>query len=94
MGQELGGYDAEVSSTVDASPIARLLAQGKVGVTTKSQASRSGMRAYATSKLCNLLTARSLATSTFSQPRGLRVIAFNPGTYSWNAVSCGIKRLR
>jgi NAD(P)-dependent dehydrogenase (short-subunit alcohol dehydrogenase family) len=58
---------------------ARLLAEGKVGVTAKSQASRRGMRAYATSKLCNLLTARALATSTFSQQRGLRVIAFNPG---------------
>jgi len=58
---------------------ARLLAKGKVGVTAKSQASRPGMRAYATSKLCNLLTARALATSTFSQQRALRVIAFNPG---------------
>jgi NAD(P)-dependent dehydrogenase (short-subunit alcohol dehydrogenase family) len=53
------------------------LAQGQVRLNPKSKA--SGMRAYATSKLCNLLTARTLAWSTFAQERGLRVIAFNPG---------------
>src|SRR6202043_3245940 len=38
-----------------------------------------GMRAYAASKLCNLLTARALASSPVGQARALRVIAFNPG---------------
>ena len=38
-----------------------------------------GMRAYAASKLCNLLTARALAASPVGQARALRVIAFNPG---------------
>ena len=37
------------------------------------------LRAYAASKLCNLLTARALASSALAQERGLRVIAFNPG---------------
>lgn len=39
----------------------------------------SGFRAYATSKLCNLLTARAFATSTEVKARRLRVIAYNPG---------------
>ena len=38
-----------------------------------------GMRAYAASKLCNLLTARALAASPVAQARALRVVAFNPG---------------
>jgi NAD(P)-dependent dehydrogenase (short-subunit alcohol dehydrogenase family) len=54
------------------------LARGQVEL-TKAQGSRSGIRAYAASKLCNLLTARALASSDFAQDRGLRVIAFNPG---------------
>jgi len=45
----------------------------------KSQGPLSGLRAYAASKLCNVLTARALATSDFAQDRDLRVIAFNPG---------------
>jgi NAD(P)-dependent dehydrogenase (short-subunit alcohol dehydrogenase family) len=53
------------------------LAQGQVRLIPESKA--SGMRAYATSKLCNVLTARALASSNFAQERGLRVIAFNPG---------------
>jgi NAD(P)-dependent dehydrogenase (short-subunit alcohol dehydrogenase family) len=54
------------------------LARGQVKL-IKLQGSRSGLRAYAASKLCNLLTARALALSAFAQDRGLRVIAFNPG---------------
>ncbi|MGA3113120.1 MAG: SDR family NAD(P)-dependent oxidoreductase [Syntrophobacteraceae bacterium] len=38
-----------------------------------------GFRAYSTSKLCNLLTARALAASPDASARGLRVIAYNPG---------------
>jgi NAD(P)-dependent dehydrogenase (short-subunit alcohol dehydrogenase family) len=38
-----------------------------------------GMRAYASSKLCNLLTARAFETSTDAQINGMRVIAYNPG---------------
>jgi NAD(P)-dependent dehydrogenase (short-subunit alcohol dehydrogenase family) len=58
---------------------AEKLARGQVGLSRKSQGSRAAIRAYATSKLCNLLTARAFASSAFAQDRGLRVIAFNPG---------------
>jgi NAD(P)-dependent dehydrogenase (short-subunit alcohol dehydrogenase family) len=40
---------------------------------------RSGIRAYAASKLCNVLTARALAASALARERDLSVIAFNPG---------------
>jgi NAD(P)-dependent dehydrogenase (short-subunit alcohol dehydrogenase family) len=39
----------------------------------------SAFRAYSSSKLCNLLTARALAVSPLAQERKLTVIAFNPG---------------
>ncbi|WP_457214078.1 SDR family NAD(P)-dependent oxidoreductase [Mycobacteroides abscessus] len=39
----------------------------------------TGMRAYAASKLCNLMTAESLATLDETTTRGITVIAFNPG---------------
>jgi NAD(P)-dependent dehydrogenase (short-subunit alcohol dehydrogenase family) len=39
----------------------------------------SGFRAYASSKLCNLLTARALAASAGAKSLGLNVIAYNPG---------------
>lgn len=39
----------------------------------------SGFRAYATSKLCNLLTARAFAAAPETQALGVRVIAYNPG---------------
>jgi NAD(P)-dependent dehydrogenase (short-subunit alcohol dehydrogenase family) len=55
------------------------LARGQLGHSTELHDSKAVMRAYATSKLCNLLTARALASSAFAQERGLRVIAFNPG---------------
>lgn len=55
------------------------LARGQVELGNKSSGPRSALRAYAASKLCNLLTASALASSTFAQERGLRVIAFNPG---------------
>jgi NAD(P)-dependent dehydrogenase (short-subunit alcohol dehydrogenase family) len=38
-----------------------------------------GIRAYASSKLCDLLTARAFEASTDAQMNGLRVIAYNPG---------------
>jgi NAD(P)-dependent dehydrogenase (short-subunit alcohol dehydrogenase family) len=38
-----------------------------------------GLRAYASSKLCDLLTARAFAVSTDAQLNGMRVIAYNPG---------------
>jgi NAD(P)-dependent dehydrogenase (short-subunit alcohol dehydrogenase family) len=38
-----------------------------------------GLRAYASSKLCDLLTARAFAASTDAQINGMRVIAYNPG---------------
>jgi NAD(P)-dependent dehydrogenase (short-subunit alcohol dehydrogenase family) len=39
----------------------------------------AGFRAYAASKLCNLVTARSLAALPDAADRQLRVIAYNPG---------------
>lgn len=36
-------------------------------------------RAYASSKLCNLLTARALASSPMALDRGITVVAYNPG---------------
>ena len=38
-----------------------------------------GMRAYASSKLCNLLTARAFEASSDAQFNSMRVIAYNPG---------------
>ena len=38
-----------------------------------------GLRAYASSKLCDLLTARAFAASTDAKINGIRVIAYNPG---------------
>jgi NAD(P)-dependent dehydrogenase (short-subunit alcohol dehydrogenase family) len=39
----------------------------------------AGFRAYSSSKLCNLLTARALAASKGAKVRHLTVIAYNPG---------------
>jgi NAD(P)-dependent dehydrogenase (short-subunit alcohol dehydrogenase family) len=38
-----------------------------------------GIKAYASSKLCDLLTARAFKVSTDAQINGMRVIAYNPG---------------
>jgi NAD(P)-dependent dehydrogenase (short-subunit alcohol dehydrogenase family) len=38
-----------------------------------------GFRAYSSSKLCDLLTARAFEAATDAQKNGLRVIAYNPG---------------
>jgi len=54
------------------------LAKGQALLSAKRDA-RAVMRAYAASKLCNLLTARALASSALARERDLRVIAFNPG---------------
>ncbi len=45
----------------------------------KSNGFMPGMRAYASSKLCNLLTARAFEASPDAQANGMRVIAYNPG---------------
>ncbi|MDB5983663.1 MAG: hypothetical protein JWQ69_4678 [Pseudomonas sp.] len=61
---------------VDAQQLAHLdLEKGAHG----GVAFEPGFRAYATSKLCNLLTARAFAASSQAKARGLRVIAYNPG---------------
>jgi NAD(P)-dependent dehydrogenase (short-subunit alcohol dehydrogenase family) len=39
----------------------------------------AGFRAYANSKLCNLLTARGLVAYSDARTRTLRVVAYNPG---------------
>jgi NAD(P)-dependent dehydrogenase (short-subunit alcohol dehydrogenase family) len=54
------------------------LARGQVEL-GEVQSARAPLRAYATSKLCNVLTARLLASSAFARERELKVIAFNPG---------------
>jgi len=38
-----------------------------------------GIKAYASSKLCDLLTARAFEVSSDAQINGMRVIAYNPG---------------
>lgn len=50
--------------------------------TDKSQGFVPGIRAYASSKLCNLLTARAFEASPDVQINGMRVIAYNPGLTS------------
>jgi len=63
-------------AVVDAQQLAQLdLGKGAQG----SVAFEPGFRAYATSKLCNLLTARAFAASAEVKARRLRVIAYNPG---------------
>ena len=57
---------------------AALLARGQTRLHSSSDV-MAVMRAYAASKLCNLLTAYALSTSAFARARGLRVVAFNPG---------------
>lgn len=49
----------------------------------------AGFRAYSCSKLCNLLTARALATSPEANARGLRVVAYNPGFVPETGLHCG-----
>lgn len=58
---------------------AERLARGQTLLAARSPDARAAIRAYATSKLCNLLTARHLAASDTAQKQRLRVIAFNPG---------------
>lgn len=44
-----------------------------------NESSPKGMRFYASTKLCNLLTARSLAAMSVKESKDMSVIAFNPG---------------
>jgi NAD(P)-dependent dehydrogenase (short-subunit alcohol dehydrogenase family) len=55
------------------------LARGEVTLSPGAKDRMAVMRAYAASKLCNVLTARALAVSELARTRRLRVIAFNPG---------------
>ena len=45
----------------------------------KGQGFNPGFRAYSSSKLCDLLTARTFEISSAAQRNGMRVIAYNPG---------------
>jgi NAD(P)-dependent dehydrogenase (short-subunit alcohol dehydrogenase family) len=45
----------------------------------KGQGFIPGFRAYSSSKLCDLLTARSFELSSAAETSGVRVIAYNPG---------------
>jgi NAD(P)-dependent dehydrogenase (short-subunit alcohol dehydrogenase family) len=48
----------------------------------KSNGFMPGIKAYASSKLCNLLTARAFEATNNAQLQGIRVIAYNPGLTS------------
>ncbi|WKD49800.1 SDR family NAD(P)-dependent oxidoreductase [Microbulbifer spongiae] len=50
-----------------------------IGLWSSSRADGSGMRAYAASKLCNLLTARSLVIQDLVKEKECQIIAYNPG---------------
>ncbi|HTO72158.1 MAG TPA: SDR family NAD(P)-dependent oxidoreductase [Myxococcota bacterium] len=58
---------------------ARRLAHGEVKLIPGARDPMAMLRAYAASKLCNILTARALASSAVARERRLRVVAFNPG---------------
>jgi NAD(P)-dependent dehydrogenase (short-subunit alcohol dehydrogenase family) len=58
---------------------ARLLAHPEHDARRDASATTAGLRAYAASKLCNLLTARALALSPEAAARQLIVVAYNPG---------------
>ena len=58
---------------------AERLARGQVMLSPEAKDAMAPMRAYAASKLCNVLTVRALASSDLARTRRLRVIAFNPG---------------
>jgi NAD(P)-dependent dehydrogenase (short-subunit alcohol dehydrogenase family) len=45
----------------------------------KSKGFIPGFRAYSSSKLCDLLTARAFESSADAQTNGIRVVAYNPG---------------
>jgi NAD(P)-dependent dehydrogenase (short-subunit alcohol dehydrogenase family) len=55
------------------------LARGQVTLGPSARDAMAPLRAYAASKLCNVLTARALASSDLARARALRVVAFNPG---------------
>jgi NAD(P)-dependent dehydrogenase (short-subunit alcohol dehydrogenase family) len=55
------------------------LAHGQVTLSPGAKDAMAPLRAYAASKLCNVLTARALASSHLARARRLRAIAFNPG---------------
>lgn len=55
------------------------LAVGKIRVDSSKRDRMEALRAYAASKLCNLLTARALSESPLALEKRLQVIAFNPG---------------
>ncbi len=57
----------------------RSLDPQKLAIPGSSRAPGAGMRAYSASKLCNLLTARSLAGLDEVKARQIEVIAYNPG---------------
>ena len=46
---------------------------------SKSKGFIPGFRAYSSSKLCDLLTARAFEVSTEARANGIRVVAYNPG---------------
>jgi NAD(P)-dependent dehydrogenase (short-subunit alcohol dehydrogenase family) len=58
---------------------AEMLARGQVTLSPGAKGAMAAIRAYSASKLCNVLTARALATCDLARARGLQVIAFNPG---------------
>jgi len=65
------------------------LAKGVVWLEPAMQDSRAVMRAYATSKLCNGLTAGAFVASSIAQERSLRVIALYGRGRRWAAGRSG-----
>jgi len=58
---------------------AQLLAYPEKDPERDTQARQAGGRAYASSKLCNVLTARAVAAQPEAQEGGWRVVAYDPG---------------
>lgn len=58
---------------------ARLLAHPELDHEHDNEPRIAGGRAYSTSKLCNLLTARALAASPVAAEKRLRVVSYSPG---------------
>src|SRR5262245_2039567 len=58
---------------------ARLLAHPELDPDRDQRPRVAGGRAYSSSKLCNILTARALALRPEAQSRRLSIIAYNPG---------------
>ncbi|OBY25196.1 dehydrogenase [Leisingera sp. JC1] len=77
-----GGRLVITSSNMHEPPLKRLAPKGleiEAWAHPFPGGSGTGTRSYCASKLCNLMTAQSLARTELVRERGIEVIAFNPG---------------